>query len=342
MKITTDRWHRRALLRGAALAGAAGLVGLRSEGALAEPPPETRRLRVYQIGAICAAPSLLAAEELLRGEGFTDVVDVATEGSTDVFKALSSGKADMALDFIGGHIIQVDKGAPIVVLGPGHIGCSELFGTDRVRAIRDLKGKTVALAELGPGSMQHLIVASMATYLGMDPRKDIKFVVHPDDMAIRLLAEGKIDAYLGFPPTSLELRARKIGHVVVNTLVDRPWSQYYCCVIIGNREFVRKHPVATKRALRAFLKATDLCSREPERVVRVLIDKGWTKQYDYALQAIRETPYGKWRDYDLEDSVRFWALRLHEAGFIKSNPKKIIGQSTDMRFFNELKKELKG
>src|SRR5206468_6520477 len=95
--------------------------------------------------------------------------------------------ADMALDFIGGHIIQVDKGAPIVVLGPGHIGCSELFGTDRVRAIRDLKGKTVALAELGPGSMQHLIVASMATYLGMDPRKDIKFVVHPDDMAMRLL-----------------------------------------------------------------------------------------------------------------------------------------------------------
>ena len=64
---------------------------------------------MYQIGAICAAPSLLAAEELLRGEGFTDVVDVATEGSTDVFKALSSGKADMALDFIGGHIIQVDK-----------------------------------------------------------------------------------------------------------------------------------------------------------------------------------------------------------------------------------------
>src|SRR5438552_8734550 len=98
MKITTDRWHRRALLRGAALAGAAGLVGLRSEGALAEPLPETRRLRVYQTGADSGAPSLLAAEEFLRGEGFTDVVDVAKEGSTDIFKTLSSGKADIALD----------------------------------------------------------------------------------------------------------------------------------------------------------------------------------------------------------------------------------------------------
>ena len=87
------------------------------------------------------------------------------------------------------------------------------------------------------------------------------------------------------------------------------------------------------------------CATEPSLMFcpnQTTIRRGLAKQYDYALQAIRETPYGKWRDYDLEDSVRFWALRLHEAGFIKSNPKKIIGQSTDMRFFNELKKELKG
>jgi NitT/TauT family transport system substrate-binding protein len=40
--------------------------------------------------------------------------------------------------------------------------------------------------------------------------------------------------------------------------------------------------------------------------------------------------------------VRFWALRLHEAGVIKSSPQKLIAQGTDWRFLNELKKELKG
>jgi NitT/TauT family transport system substrate-binding protein len=40
--------------------------------------------------------------------------------------------------------------------------------------------------------------------------------------------------------------------------------------------------------------------------------------------------------------VRFFALRLREAGMIRSTPQKIIAQGTDWRFLNELKKELKG
>jgi len=78
------------------------------------------------------------------------------------------------------------------------------------------------------------------------------------------------------------------------------------------------------------------------RVARVLVERGHTSQYGYALQALTELPYSKWRDYDPEDTVRFYALRLHEAGMIKSSPQKIMAQGTDWRFFNELKKELKG
>ena len=39
---------------------------------------------------------------------------------------------------------------------------------------------------------------------------------------------------------------------------------------------------------------------------------------------------------------RFFALRMHEAGVIKSAPKKLIAQGTDWRFVNALKQELKG
>jgi len=138
-----------------------------------------------------------------------------------------------------------------------------------------------------------------------------------------------------------ELRAKGIGHVVVNSGLDRPWSQYFCCMVVGHREFVRKHPVATKRALRAILKATDVCALEPDRAARSLVDKGLVKNYDYALQTMQEVPYNRWREYDPEDTVRFYALRLHEIGLIKSTPQKIIAQSTDWRFLNELKKELK-
>ena len=101
------------------------------------------------------------------------------------------------------------------------------------------------------------------------------------------------------------------------------------------------YPVATKRVLRAVLKATDLCAIEPVRAARRLVDGGFAPRYDYALQTLSENSYDKWREYDPEDSVRFYALRMHEAGFIKSTPQKIIADGTDWRFLNELKRELK-
>ena len=90
------------------------------------------------------------------------------------------------------------------------------------------------------------------------------------------------------------------------------------------------------------LKAADLCALQPERAARTLVEKGVAARYDYMLQTMRDLPYGKWRDYDPGDAVRFYALRLREAGMIKSNPQRILAQGTDWRFLNELKKELKG
>jgi NitT/TauT family transport system substrate-binding protein len=155
------------------------------------------------------------------------------------------------------------------------------------------------------------------------------------------LAEGKIDAILGLPPQPQELRAKQIGHTVVNSAVDKPWSQYFCCMAYANKEFVRQHPIATKRAVRALLKAVDVCAGDPEHAARVVVNKGVTANYDYAYQSIKGLPYDRWRDYDPEDTIRFYALRLQEAGMIKSSPSTIIEKGTDWRFLNELKQELK-
>jgi NitT/TauT family transport system substrate-binding protein len=254
-----------------------------------------------------------------------------------MYNAFGAGEIDISMAFVAPFIMQVDVGNPLVLLAGVHVGCFELFGTDRVRTISDLKGKTVAMPELG--TAHHVFLASMASYVGLNPDRDINFVTQPPTESIKLLAEKKIDALMGFPPVPQELRAKKIGHVVVNSGTDRPWSQYFCCTVAGYRDFVRKHPVATKRALRAILKAANLCAAEPEKAARLIAAKGYS--YEYALQTMKEIPYDKWREYDPEDAVRFYALRLHEAGMIKSNPQKLIAQGTDWRFLNELKKELK-
>jgi len=248
---------------------------------------------------------------------------------------------DIVTHFCGPLAIQVDKGDPYVILSGLHPGCIELVGTDQIRSFRDLKGKTIAVTDLGGG--RHAFLAVMAAHVGLDPRKDFNIVAHRAGEAIRLLAEKKIDAFLAAPPDAQELRAKKIGHVVINSMMDKPWSQYFCCMVATNQQFVRKQPVAARRALRAILKATDLCAHQPERAARFLVDKGYAKQYAPALQAMKEMGmgYSKWRDYDPEDTLRFYSLRLNEVGMIKSSPQKIIAQGTDWRFLRELKKEMK-
>ena len=329
---------RRQFLRAMAATGAAGLAGWRPPTASGEPPPETTRLRLVKIPSICQAPQYVA-DELFRSEGFTDVQYVQKPGAVGITEALASGEANLNNHFVAPSLVRVEAGDPIVFLGGLHIGCFEVFGGERVRTVRDLKGKTVAVLELG--SSQHVFLSTIVSHIGLDPRRDINWVTSPPAESMQLLADGKIDAFLGFPPEPQELRAKGIGHVIVNSTRDRPWSQYFCCMVVGNRDFVRKHPVATKRAMRAILKATSICALEPQRAARHLVDKGFTPRFDYALQALKDIPYAEWRNYDAADTIRFYALRLYEAGMIKSNPQKILAQGADWRFFNELKKELK-
>ena len=111
--------------------------------------------------------------------------------------------------------------------------------------------------------------------------------------------------------------------------------------MISRREFVRKHPAAVKRAMRAILKSAEFCAAAPETVAKAIAARGLAKNYDYTLEAIKGIPYGKWREFDAQDTVRYYALRLQEVGMIKSSPQKILAQGTDFRFLNELKKELK-
>ncbi|HXG17900.1 MAG TPA: ABC transporter substrate-binding protein [Methylomirabilota bacterium] len=336
-----EGWSRREFL-GLTLAGTAGLLGLKPALLAAELPlPETTTLRLARNDFdLCLAPQYVA-EQLLRDEGFTDVRYIKKDGVVWHELILGSGEADISMALAPTAIIRLDAGDPIVFLGGGHIGCFELLGSERVRSLRDLKGKTVAVfdLQLGPGSF----IYSMAAYVGLS-YEDINWVMYSPAESLQLLAAGKIDAFLVFPPAQQELRAKRVGHVhtVVDGTLDKPWSQYFCCIIAGNREFVRKHPVATKRAVRAILKGADLCGREPERAAQLLMSKGYTNSYEILLQALKEIPYDKWREYNPEDTVRFYALRLHESGMIKSTPQKIIAEGTDWRFWNELKQELQG
>jgi NitT/TauT family transport system substrate-binding protein len=325
---------RRRFLTTLSFPGAAGLVRAPRIQA-AEGPPETTAVRLSKVPALCFAPQY-AADELLRAEGFTDIRYVEMAHATLMYEAIGRGEVDIGLNFAISHVRAIDARAPITVIGGAHGGCYELFAGPGIRSLIDLKGKSVGVLALG--SSPHAFLSVMAANVGLDPVKDVRWVTSGDPL--ELFAQGNIDAFLGFPPEPQELRTRHVGHVIVNTAIDRPWSQYFCCMLAGSQDYVRKYPVATKRVLRAVLKAADLCAADPARAARRIVDGGFASRSDYILQTLRDVAYG-WREYDAEDTIRFYALRLHETGFIKSSPQKIIADGTDWRFLDELKRELK-
>jgi NitT/TauT family transport system substrate-binding protein len=329
---------RRRVLTTVVCAGALAAPFLRpSRVAAADGTLETKSIVLNKNTALCSAPWFIA-HELLRAEGFTEIrlVDVHM---ADLSASVGAGSTDFTMTYASLFATGLDRGAPLTILAGVMVGCFELFANEGIRSIGELKGKTVGVQ--GLGGLPHTLVTLMAAQVGLDPKTDIQWVTDPKLKPIELFAAGKIDAFLGFPPEPQELRARKIGHAIVNTAVDRPWSQYFCCLLAGNRDFVRKYPVATKRVVRAILKAADLCATEPALAAQKIVNGGVTNHYDYALQTMQELPYDKWHEYDPEDTLRFYALRLHEVGLIKSNPQKLVAGAGDWRFLNELKRELK-
>ena len=226
--------NRREFFYATSLMSATVLLGLPTLTS-AEPPPEITKIRLAKVPAICLAPQYLA-EELLRLEGFSQVEYVAArDEDIDNTILVADGRVDLTMEGATALVPALDAGRPIVLLAGVHGGCYELFGNEGVRTIRDLKGKNVAVALLG--AADHIYIAAMMAYVGMDPRKDVNWVVTGSfDGPMDLFVAGKVDAFMGFPPQPQRVRAKKIGPLVqVPACIGRQPSELRVLPVLWRR-----------------------------------------------------------------------------------------------------------
>src|SRR5262249_19416316 len=155
------------------------------------------------------------------------------------------------------------------------LGCFEVIATDDIRSIADLKGRTV-----GTQGGDKPLLTIMASLIGLDPARDIRWVDCLYAEPMEMFVKGKIDAFLAIPPVLQEVHARNIGHLITSGVTDRPWSQHYCCLLATSTQFAHKYPIATKRVLRAILKGADLCVSEPARIAQLLVERGYSGRYN--------------------------------------------------------------
>ena len=159
-----------------------------------------------------------------------------------------------------------------------------------------------------PRSPQTSILADDGSLRRSRPPQGHRWVQHSPAESIQLLAEGKIDASWRFRRPQ-ELRANKIGHVVVNT-TDRPALVAVLLLHDGRATASSSEaPVATKRVLRAFLKARSSVRASPSGCAAPS-STGDTRAIRLRPPDPEGLPSAGGASIDPEDTVRFYALRL--------------------------------
>jgi NitT/TauT family transport system substrate-binding protein len=349
----TNHLGRRELLRrsfavGATITGASLLAACEQRPSSAAsagstlPPPETTTVR--WVSPPPCDPLWMAKDYLLE-EGFTDLQIVRITPTTTEW--LTADKADFNT---GGYpsliAANVDAGLPIVYLAGIHPGCLELFATPDIASIRDLRGKTIAVNAKNVSDQFYAFFAILLAYVGVDPRTEVNFIeVPPDSAALRdAFLDGRSQAFIA-PAASgplLRRNPRNPGKVILDATMDKPWSQYYCCNLVANRDWIRRYPIATKRFTRAILRATDAVAKDKPRAAREYVAGGFNSTTASPIdeEIIRDLSYD-WRELDPEESLRFFALRLADAKLIKSTPQQIIAQGSDFAFMREQRTALK-
>jgi NitT/TauT family transport system substrate-binding protein len=125
-----------------------------------------------------------------------------------------------------------------MVLAGLMVGCFELFARESIDSVAELKGKSIGVS--AAGSLSQELLTLITAQVGLDSVKDVQWVTDPSVKPIELFLQGKVDAFLGFPPEPQDLRARHIGHVILDTVMDRPWSQYFL-LHAGGQPGIRCH-----------------------------------------------------------------------------------------------------
>jgi NitT/TauT family transport system substrate-binding protein len=341
---------RRSLAVGATITGGALLAACEQSQTTATspgatlPPPETTTVR-YVSPAAC--DPLWAVRDYLLEEGFKDIQFVRTPVTTTEW--LTADKADFNSGYGTLIAASVDVGLPIVSLAGIHPGCFEIWATPGISTIRDLRGKTIAVNAKSKSDQFYGFFSILLAYVGVDPQTEVNFIeIGPDFTALRdAFVDGRSQAVIasGTAGPVLRRNPKNPGKVILDTTMDKPWSQYYCCNLVANRDWARRYPIATKRFTRAILRAADAVAKDKPRAAREYVTRGFPvapgpTEEELTNEAIRDLSYD-WREFDPEETLRFFALRLADAKLIKSTPQQIIAQGSDFAYMRQLRTELK-
>jgi NitT/TauT family transport system substrate-binding protein len=255
---------------GVAAVAAGGYVFGRAPFAVAAPAPKVR-LAWTEVAA-CHGPLGFGVANGFYAKHNVDV-ELFYQGASGqtLIQALATNKADLGAGLVLDWLKPLEQGFDVKLFVGSHGGCQRLLAspTSGIKTLQDLKGKTVAVADLaGPAKIAFSVTLAKA---GLDPDADINWQVFPWDLVGEAVHRGDAQALAQFDPWAYTYK-KDFGLVEVADTKSGPYEDRVCCVLGANGPFLKANLDAVRRVAAANLEVHEYTANHPEEVAKWYIE----------------------------------------------------------------------
>jgi sulfonate transport system substrate-binding protein len=217
---------------------------------------------------IADAMSVIAVEKGFFAREGVQVKPMMFTSGPACTEAVVSGSADVGTMGDTTAVISVAR-APVTIIashgGGEHRHRIIVKDTSPIRSFRDLTGKRVAVSK-GTSTYGGFLAWAKARKLDLSKVRVVD--MKPEDMGTALLS-GAVDAAVASEPTPSVLEEK--GGRQLATLGGL--GNNYPILLVARNDFLRKHPEAATRFLRALARAAEFVRDHPDETARVMAAK---------------------------------------------------------------------
>jgi len=232
----------------------------------------SNKVRVGYIGLTCEAPIFMAVEQgFFKDEGLdVELVKCEWANYKDV---LALGGFDITHHLVMYFLKPIEQGLDVKFTGGIHRGCLRVQApvNGSIHTVQDLRGKRIGIP--GMGTPPFIFANRVLSANGIDPSKEITWVVFPAGELGLALDKGEVDAVADSEPIGSMLVAQGKVQNVADQANDAPYKDEYCCAVLVNGKFLKANPKAAAAATRALLKAAKWVDANPAAAAKISVEK---------------------------------------------------------------------
>lgn len=287
-------------------------------------------------GALCGAPIYIAYEKGFFAEEGFDVNLISADVETR-----KTGLNNGTIPIVNGDFQffpSIEQGVKVKVVDGLHKGCIKFVvrPDSEIATAEDLRGKKIGVDEIG--GTPHQVASVWLEKSGIRAAQndsEVTFLPFSDgNMELQALYDGDIDvAAMWDPLGSVAAKAGKVK-IIFDLSTDPIFADYYCCFLYASDKVLEENPDEIAALLRAYQKAQDWISSNPEEAVQIIIDKKYAqiedqelavdlvKSYCYPSETHRHGSEG-----ETEENVRYFAQALYDIGYLETDPDEFVKQA---------------